>query len=137
VSFSSFLAIGLGGFAGSWVRWILGVLLNHLFPSLPPGTLAANLLGGFIMGCMMGIFEHFQTLPAALRLFVLTGFLGSLTAFSTFSAEADGLLLHGQYMWFGLHIAAHLFGTLGLTMLGIALTHGILRRPAQAHEESA
>lgn len=135
--FSAFLAIALGGFAGSWVRWILGLLLNHLFPLLPPGTLAANLLGGFIMGCMMGIFEHFQTLPAAVRLFVLTGFLGSLTTFSTFSAEANKLFLHGHYLWFGLHIAAHLFGTLSMTMLGIFLTHGILRRPANTHKESA
>ncbi|BFI95500.1 MAG: fluoride efflux transporter CrcB [Rhodanobacter sp.] len=137
MNFSAFLAIALGGFAGSWVRWILGVLLNHLFPTLPPGTLAANLLGGFIMGCMMGIFEHFQSLPAALRLFVLTGFLGSLTTFSTFSAEADTLLLHGQYLWFGLHIAAHLIGSLGLTLLGIFLTHGLLRRPTPTQKESA
>jgi len=93
VSISGFIAVGLGGAIGCWLRWILGILLNPIFPTLPLGTLAANLLGGLIMGCMMGIFEHFQTLPPELRLFALTGFLGGLTTFSTFSAEADTLLL--------------------------------------------
>jgi len=109
------------------------VLLNHTFPNLPPGTLAANLLGGFLMGCLMGVFERFQTLPPAVRLFAATGFLGGLTTFSTFSAEANTLILRGQYLWFGLHVAAHLFGTLALTLLGIFLTRGILRRAAGAH----
>ncbi len=137
MNFAAFVAIALGGLLGGWIRWILGVLLNHLLPSLPLGTLAANLLGGFIMGCMMGVFEHLQSLPAAFRLFVVTGFLGSLTTFSTFSAEANTLLLHGQYTWLCLHVAAHLFGTLGLTLLGIFLTHAMLRRPAPTQKEPA
>jgi CrcB protein len=91
------------------------------------GTLAANLIGGLLMGCMMGVFEHFQALPPAARLLVTTGFLGGLTTFSTFSAEANTLLLREQYLWFTAHVASHLIGTLGLTMLGIFITRGFLR----------
>ncbi|MGC1550440.1 MAG: fluoride efflux transporter CrcB [Rhodanobacter sp.] len=127
MSISGFIAVGLGGAIGCWIRWILGILLNPIFPTLPLGTLAANLLGGLIMGCMMGIFEHFQTLPPELRLFALTGFLGGLTTFSTFSAEADTLLLRHQYLWFGGHVAMHLIGSLSMTILGIFLTRGLLR----------
>jgi CrcB protein len=127
VNFTGFLAVGLGGLLGCWLRWILGVLFNPIFPTLPLGTLAANLVGGIIMGCMMGLFEHFQALPPAVRLFMLTGFLGGLTTFSTFSAEANTLLLRQQYLWFGAHVAAHLVGTLSLTMLGIFLARSLLR----------
>lgn len=127
MSISGFIAVGLGGAIGCWLRWILGILLNPIFPTLPLGTLAANLLGGLIMGCMMGIFEHFQTLPPELRLFALTGFLGGLTTFSTFSAEADTLLLRQQYLWFGGHVAMHLIGSLSMTILGIFLTRSLLR----------
>ncbi len=127
MSMSGFLAVGLGGALGCWLRWILGVLLNPIFPTVPLGTLAANLSGGLMMGCMMGIFEHFQTLPPELRLLIMTGFLGGLTTFSTFSAEADTLLLRGQYLWFGTHVAVHLLGSLAMTILGIFLTRGLLR----------
>jgi len=127
VNLTGFLAVGLGGAIGCWIRWMLGVLLNPAFPTLPLGTLAANLLGGLIMGCMMGILAHFQTLPRELQLFVMTGFLGGLTTFSTFSAEANTLLLRQQYLWFGTHIAVHLVGTLGMTMIGLFLTRGLLR----------
>lgn len=127
MNFTGFLAVGLGGAIGCWMRWTLGVLLNPVFPTLPLGTLAANLLGGLIMGCMMGIFAHFQALPRELQLFVMTGFLGGLTTFSTFSAEANTLLLRQQYLWFGTHVAVHLAGTLGMTLLGLFLTRGLLR----------
>ncbi|GLQ92107.1 fluoride efflux transporter CrcB [Dyella acidisoli] len=127
MSWSGFFAVGLGGAIGCWMRWILGILLNPVFPTLPLGTLAANLSGGLIMGCMMGLFEHFQALPPEVRLFVMTGFLGGLTTFSTFSAEANTLLLRGQIMWFGAHVAFHLIGSLVMTILGIFLTRGLLR----------
>jgi len=127
MGFTGFIAVGVGGALGCWLRWGLGTLLNHLFPTLPPGTLAANLLGALIMGCMLGIFDQFQTLPVELKLFVLTGFLGGLTTFSTFSAEATTLLLRQQYFWFGSHVATHLIGSLTMTVLGLMLTRSVLR----------
>ena len=127
MNFSGFLAVGIGGAIGCWIRWILGIALNPIFPTVPLGTLAANLLGGFIMGCAMAMLEHFQTVSPEIRLFVLTGFLGGLTTFSTFSAEADTLLLRHQYLWFGGHVAMHLVGTLGMTIVGIALTRSVLQ----------
>lgn len=127
MSWNGFIAIGIGGALGCWIRWALGLALNPLFPTLPLGTLAANLVGGLLMGCVMGTFDHFQTLSPALRLFVFTGFLGGLTTFSTFSAESATLLLRQQYLWFGGHVAAHLAGSLAMTVLGIALVRSVLR----------
>jgi len=127
VSYSGFLAVGIGGILGCWLRWVLAILLNPLFPTLPLGTLAANLIGGLLMGCVLGIFDHFQTLPPELRLFVATGFLGGLTTFSTFSAESTTLLLRQQYLWFAGHVAVHLIGSIALTIAGIALMRALLR----------
>lgn len=124
---SGFLAIGIGGAVGCWLRWGLGAVFNPWFPTLPLGTLAANLAGALLMGCALGVFDHFQTLPPALRLLVFTGFLGGLTTFSTFSAEAVTLLLRQQYLWFSAHVAAHLAGSLGMTILGLLATRGLLR----------
>jgi CrcB protein len=127
VSYSGFLAVGIGGILGCWLRWVLAILLNPLFPTLPLGTLAANLIGGLLMGCVLGIFDHFQTLPPELRLFIATGFLGGLTTFSTFSAESTTLLLRQQYLWFAGHVAVHLIGSIALTIAGIALMRALLR----------
>lgn len=127
MSYSGFLAVGIGGILGCWLRWVLAILLNPLFPTLPLGTLAANLIGGLLMGCVLGIFDHFQTLPPELRLFVATGFLGGLTTFSTFSAESTTLLLRQQYLWFAGHVAVHLIGSIALTIAGIALMRALLR----------
>jgi CrcB protein len=127
VSYSGFLAVGIGGVLGCWLRWVLSILLNPLFPTLPLGTLAANLIGGLLMGCVLGIFDHFQTLPPELRLFIATGFLGGLTTFSTFSAESTTLLLRQQYLWFAGHVAVHLIGSIALTITGIALMRALLR----------
>ncbi len=127
MGYTGFLAIGLGGAVGCWLRWLLGLALNPVFPTVPLGTLAANLAGGLLMGFAMGVWDHFQTLPPELRLFVFTGMLGGLTTFSTFSAEASTLLLRQQYLWFGAHVATHLVGSIGMTVLGIVLTRNLLR----------
>ena len=127
MGWNGFIAVGIGGAVGCWLRWALGIVLNPLFPTLPLGTLAANLVGGLLMGSVMGALEHFQALSPALRLFVFTGFLGGLTTFSTFSAESATLLLRQQYLWFGGHVAAHLAGSLAMTVLGIVLVRGLLR----------
>ncbi|HEX7813869.1 fluoride efflux transporter CrcB [Dyella sp.] len=122
-----FVAVGLGGVLGCWLRWGLGVLLNPIFPSIPLGTLTANLTGGLIMGCVLALFDHYQTIPAEWRLFAATGFLGGLTTFSTFSAESANLLLRQQYAWFAAHVALNLAGSITLTIAGLALVRAIIR----------
>jgi fluoride exporter len=120
-----FAAVGIGAATGAWLRWGLGLLLNPLMPTLPLGTLAANLGGGYLMGIAMGILTHYAGLPAEARLLITTGFLGGLTTFSTFSAEAVTLLSRQQYGWAAVHIGSHLLGSLAMTMLGIFTINAI------------
>ena len=121
------VATGCGAFFGACLRYLFGVWFNPIFPTVPLGTLAANLLGGLIMGVMMALIAQFQTLSPEVRLFIITGFLGGLTTFSTFSAETVTLMLRGEYAWtFGI-IGLHLIGTLGMTLLGFFLAQGIAR----------
>lgn len=115
----SFLAIGIGAALGAWARWGLGLWLNSAMPELPLGTLAANLAGGYLIGLAIAFFLHHPTISPEWRLFVITGFLGGLTTFSTFSAETVTLLLRGQYVWGAGIIAAHLGGSLLMTVMGI------------------
>lgn len=123
----SFLAVGFGAFAGAVVRWLLGIALNPILPSLPLGTLASNLIGGLIMGIMLGLFAHYEMLPIAWRLAITTGFLGGLTTFSTFSGETITLFLRQQYGWTAAIVLSHLLGSLLLTLAGIGLVRLVLR----------
>ena len=119
------LAVGAGAVIGAWLRWALSLGLNTMLPNLPLGTLTANLAGGFIIGVAVELYALHPVIAPEIRLFVITGFLGSLTTFSAFSAEAVGLLQREQYGWaFGL-ISAHLLGSLAMTMLGIALVRAM------------
>jgi len=121
-----FAAVGAGAALGAWVRWGLGLALNPLFVALPLGTLAANVIGGYLVGVAVGIFHLNASLPLALKLFVITGFLGGMTTFSTFSAEVVERLLAGQpAMAIGL-ATIHLAGSLTATWLGL-LTVGATR----------
>ena len=122
------MAIGGGAAAGAWLRWLLGMLLNPIFPTLPLGTLAANLLGGWLMGLAMGLLSHFETLPPEMRLFLTTGFLGGLTTFSTFSAETTTLISHEQYGWTAVMVAAHVVGSVLMTLIGAAMIGMLLKR---------
>ena len=123
----SFFAVGFGAFAGAVLRWLLGIVLNPLLPTLPLGTLASNLLGGLLMGGAMGLFAHYEALPIAWRLAIVTGFLGGLTTFSTFSGETVTLFLRQQYGWSAAIIMAHLVGTLLMTLAGIGIIRLVLR----------
>ena len=123
----SVIAVGGGAAAGAWLRWWLGILLNPVFPTLPLGTLAANLVGGYLMGLAMGVLSQFEALPPEIRLLVTTGFLGGLTTFSTFSAEAATLLSREQLGWAAAHVALHLVGSIVLTFAGIATMKLLLR----------
>ncbi len=115
----AFIAIGLGAAIGAWLRWGLGLWLNPALTELPLGTLAANLVGGYMVGFAVAFFMQHPGLSSEWRLFIITGFLGGLTTFSTFSAETVTLLLRGQYAWGSAIIAAHLGGSLLMTVLGI------------------
>ena len=118
------LAVGGGAAIGAWIRWGLGVALNASM--LPMGTLVANLGGGLLMGMAMAYFASTSaqdTLQHTLRLLVMTGFLGGLTTFSAFSAEAFSFLQKQQYAWAAGHIASHVIGSLLMTALGFALVH--------------
>ena len=117
------LATGTGAFLDACLRYLLGLALNPVFPTLPLGTLAANLLGGLIMGLAMGAFAQFSALSPELRLFVTTGFLGGLTTFSTFSGETVTLLLRAEYAWSLALIGLHVIGSLAMTLLGFAIAH--------------
>jgi CrcB protein len=123
----SFLAVGFGAFAGAVVRWLLGMALNPILPTLPLGTLAANLGGGLIIGFALGAFAHYDALPLAARLAITTGFLGGLTTFSTFSAETVALIVRQQYGWTAAIIAAHVLGSLLMTLAGLGLVRVVLR----------
>lgn len=117
--FYTFLAIGIGAALGAWLRWGLGLWLNPTLTDLPLGTLAANLIGGYLIGLAVAFFMQNPNLSPEWRLFVITGFLGGLTTFSTFSAETVSLLMRGQYAWGTTIIAAHLGGSLLMTVLGM------------------
>jgi CrcB protein len=113
------LAIGVGAAGGAWLRWALSLALNPRTPAFPLGTLAANLLGGYLVGLAVAWFGARTDIDAAWRLFAITGFLGGLTTFSTYSAEVVEALLRGAFAA-GIAIAlAHLAGSLVLTWLGI------------------
>ena len=127
MTFLGFLAVGVGAAVGAWLRWGLGILLNPVFPTLPLGTFAANMLGGYLMGIALGLFSALQALSPEVRLLIATGFLGGLTTFSTFSAEATTLLARQQFGWAVLHIAAHVAGSIALTFAGIATMRLLLR----------
>lgn len=120
------LAIGCGAVFGAWLRWGLGLLLNSVQPTLPLGTLIANLLGGLIIGVVMTLAEPLD-FPPALRLLLVTGFLGALTTFSTFSAETVTLISQSQYGWAAGIVGLHVTGSLLMTGAGIALARYILR----------
>ncbi|MET0332486.1 MAG: fluoride efflux transporter CrcB [Dyella sp.] len=124
------LSIVTGASLGALLRFGLAEAFNHIWPNLPLGTLAANLLGAFIMGLTLASFLAMPNLPIAWRLFLTTGFLGGLTTFSTFSAEAFLLLQRGEATAVAIHIAAHVVGSLASTALGFATARALWRLAA-------
>ncbi|MGV3655771.1 MAG: fluoride efflux transporter CrcB [Noviherbaspirillum sp.] len=116
----NWLAVGAGAALGAWLRWGLSAWLNARFLHLPFGTLLANLLGGYLIGLAVGFFQQYPLLPGAWRLFIITGFLGGLTTFSSFSSESMMLLHRGEYGWALSHIGLHLLGSIALCVAGYA-----------------
>ncbi|WP_151638354.1 fluoride efflux transporter CrcB [Noviherbaspirillum aerium] len=114
----SWLAVGLGAAIGAWLRWGLALRLNGAVAALPLGTLVANLGGGYLIGLAVGFFANHPALSPEWRLFAVTGFLGGLTTFSTFSAESMALLQRGDYAWALGHSALHLIGSVACCIAG-------------------
>lgn len=115
----SIVAVSLGSSLGALLRWWLGARLNAHFPPIPPGTLAANLIGGYVVGVAVAFFATYTAVAPEWRLLVITGFCGGLTTFSTFSAELVTLLQQGRATWALAAAAAHLVGSLLMTLAGI------------------
>jgi fluoride exporter len=115
----SIFAIFVGSGVGALLRWWLGLTLNSYFPAVPPGTIAANLIGGYIIGLAIAFFASTSTISPEWRLFIITGFCGGLTTFSTFSAEVTSLLQDGRWIHAGGAAAVHLIGSVMMTFAGI------------------
>ncbi len=116
----SILAISLGASLGALLRWLLALRLNALLPAIPLGTLAANLIGGYLIGIAMAVFATHTSLSPQLRLFVITGFLGGLTTFSSFSAEVTSHIQDGRLVWAATLAGMHLMGSVAMTIAGVA-----------------
>jgi len=115
----SIFVISLGASLGALLRWYLAVRLNAWFPQLPPGTLTANILGGYLVGIAIAVFWAFPALSPQWKLLTITGFLGGLTTFSTFSAEVVTALLEGRSRWALSTIFVHVGGSIAMTLFGV------------------
>jgi len=120
-------AISFGASLGALLRWWLGTTLNPHFPAVPPGTLAANLIGGYVVGVAVATFATYPALAPEWRLFLITGFCGGLTTFSTFSAEVVTLMQQGRAAWAIAAAAVHLLGSVIMTFAGIGTVVWIRR----------
>jgi CrcB protein len=121
----SVIAVCVGASLGALLRWWLGSQLNNLFPAIPPGTLAANLVGGYVVGIAIAFFATYSAIAPEWRLLIITGFCGGLTTFSTFSAELVTLLQQGRNLWAFGAAAAHLGGSVLMTLAGIGTVNWI------------
>jgi CrcB protein len=109
------------------LRWWLGTRFTSYFPPVPPGTLVANLFGAYVIGLAIAFFATVSALAPEWRLFVITGFCGGLTTFSTFSAEIVTLLQQRQPLWAFAAAGTHLFGSLAMTFAGIGTVAWVRR----------
>ena len=123
----SIFMISIGASGGAVLRWALGLTLNSTFHNIAMGTLVANLAGGYLIGLALGVFGAFPSFPPEWRLLIVTGFLGGLTTFSTFSAEVTMLLHQGKAQWALLEIGLHVVGSLLMTALGLYTVTAIRR----------
>ena len=124
----SAVAVFCGAGLGALLRWWLSVALNPVFPTIPLGTLASNLVGGLLVGVAVAFFSHNTSLAPEVRLLAVTGFLGGLTTFSTFSAEVVTLLGRTEYLWALAAAGVHLFGSLLMTAIGMMAVNALFVR---------
>ena len=121
LSLGGALAVAGGAVLGAWLRWLMAVVLNSAGAPLPLGTLTANLAGGLLIGVAMAWFAAHPLLAPEWRLFAVTGFLGGLTTFSTFSGESLALMQKGDFTAAAIHSAVHLLGCLAAAAIGFRL----------------
>ena len=126
--YQSVIAVAVGGALGSLARWGLGLEFDGLFPNLPLGTLLSNVIAGYIIGVAIAFFARLPDVSPRWRLFVITGLMGGLSTFSTFSAEVVSHIEHGQPGWAAAEIAIHVASSLTMTTLGIATVAVFTRR---------
>lgn len=115
----SLVVIAVGASLGAWLRWLFGMKLNALFPTIPPGTVVANMVGGYIIGVAIAFLAASPTLSPEWRLLIITGFCGGLTTFSTFSAETVALIQEGKLLWALASVSLHVIGSLAMTAAGL------------------
>lgn len=116
----SIVAVAIGAALGAVLRWWLSAKLNALFPTIPPGTLASNLIGAYVIGAGIAFFAGAPAIAPEARLLIVTGFCGGLTTFSTFSAELVALLRDGRALWALAELLIHVTGSLLMTVAGMA-----------------
>jgi CrcB protein len=124
----SVIAVATGAALGALLRWVLGLAFNPAFPTIPMGTLASNLIGGYLVGVAVSYFGANASLAPEWRLFAITGFLGGLTTFSTFSAEVVNLMRNGQLAWALAEAAIHMLGSFAMTAAGMYTVYLLSRR---------
>ena len=112
VNLAGFVALVAGSLIGATLRWLAQIVLNPMQPLLPLGTLMVNVVGGFVIGGVLAVLDAHPTIPPYWRVFAVTGVLGGLTTFSSFTAESMRLLQEGRYGWALVHAGAHVFGAL-------------------------
>ncbi|EMB3081309.1 fluoride efflux transporter CrcB [Providencia rettgeri] len=120
--YASLFAIALGSVLGGWLRWFVSLKLNHFYPNIPFGTVVVNLVGGFVIGFAISYFANANISPAY-KLFIVTGFCGAFTTFSTFSLEVVVLIQEGKFGFAISTIAIHVIGALVFTLLGMLCHH--------------
>jgi len=122
----SIIAVAIGAAVGAVLRWWLSAKLNAFFPTIPPGTLASNLVGAYVIGAGIAFFAGYPAIPAEWRLLIVTGFCGGLTTFSTFSAELVALLQGGRVLWAAGELLIHVTGSVLMTLAGMDTVTALL-----------
>jgi CrcB protein len=124
ITWAHAIAVAVGATIGALARWLAGLWLNMAWGGFPLGTLLVNCVGGLLIGVALVWFDRVPN--EALRLLCVTGFLGGLTTFSSFSGESLVLLQRGEWALALGHTLSHLFGSLACAVLGFWLARAVL-----------
>ncbi|CNI16579.1 fluoride efflux transporter CrcB [Yersinia ruckeri] len=122
---TTLLAVFIGGGIGSTLRWLISLKLNDITPNVPVGTLTVNLIGAFIIGLALALFNRMAHLDPLWKMLITTGFCGGLTTFSTFSLEVVYLIQDSRFLWAALTVLFNLAGSLAMTMLAFMLVNNM------------